>query len=125
MNAQAMRERCEINFGATRAVLLIGGLAFKLPRPLSWKHFLLGLIANMQEVTFSAAKWPELCPVLWSIPGGFLVVMRRARPLTQDEFDAIEIPDWLEKGDYYVPMEAKIENFGMLDGRVVAVDYGN
>jgi hypothetical protein len=47
-------------------------------RLLSWKHFLYGLLANMQEAQFSKTSWPELCPVLWSLPGGFLVVMPRA-----------------------------------------------
>lgn len=122
---EAIRQRCEINYGATRGVVLLGKYAFKLPRAYSWKHFLLGLIANMQEVEFSRAGWPELCPVVFWLPGGLLVVMRRARSLTQQEFDAIEIPAWLEKDDYYVPMEPKIENFGMLEGRIVAVDYGN
>jgi hypothetical protein len=43
-----------------------------VPSPCNWKHFLTGLLANMQEVTFNRAGWPELYPVLWSIRGGVL-----------------------------------------------------
>jgi hypothetical protein len=38
--------------------------AYKLPSFYSWKHFLLGLLANMQEAEFSRTGRPELCPVL-------------------------------------------------------------
>lgn len=120
-----LKQRCEMAYGATRAVLLVGRYAIKIPSATTWKLFLLGLVANMQEVEFSMTGWPELCPVLWSVPGGLLVVMRRAQPITQEEFDAIQFPEWQDKGDYYVPIEAKRANMGRLDGRIVAVDYGN
>lgn len=124
----AIRQRCEIAYGATRMVFLIGRYAVKVPFAYSWKHILLGLIANMQEVEFSRAGWPELCPVVWSIPAGFLVVMRRAAPLTEEQWDEFlpNIKDgWLVGDDYYVPAESKINNFGLLNGRIVAIDYGN
>lgn len=122
-----MRQRCDINFGATRAVFLVGRWALKVPFAWSWMHFLLGLVANIQEVTFSKAQWPELCPVLWWLPGGWLVVMRRAAPLSDDQWAAFEptIEEWMNKGDYYVPSEPKRDSYGMLEGRVVAIDYGN
>lgn len=121
----AIHQRCEIAYGATRVVWLLGNVAIKLPRPQSWKNFLLGLIANMQEREFSLAGWPELCPVLWSVPGGWLVVMRRAAPMSEKLFADFDFDAFVQKGDYYVPVEPKVENLGVLDGRVVAVDYGN
>jgi hypothetical protein len=36
------------------------------------------LLANMQERDLSKLGWPELCPVVFAVPGGRLVVMRRA-----------------------------------------------
>jgi len=115
--------------GATRTVLLIGNVAIKVPRLFSWaacwRNFLLGLIANMQEAEWGRTGYPEFCPVLFSIPGGFMVVMRRADPLTQEQYDAIDFEAFAKKPDYYVFVEPKIENMGLLDGRVVAVDYGN
>lgn len=109
--------------GATRAVLLVGGVAVKIPRPTTWRTFLNGLLANMQEREFSRAGWPELCPVLISIPGGWLVVMRRAAPLTDAEWCEIG-EDWPERGEYVVPVELKRDSFGVLGGRIVAIDYG-
>lgn len=126
--SEAIRQRCEINYGATRAVFLTKRYVFKIPFAPSWKHLLLGLVANMQEVDFSAAGWPELCPVVWSIPGGLLVVMRRAQPLTEEQWSTFEptiANGWLVGDDYYVPCEPKIDSFGMLDGKIVALDYGN
>jgi hypothetical protein len=117
--------------GATRLVLLVGRWAIKVPRITSWKLFLHGLLANMQEAEFSKAGWPELCPVLWSIPGGLLVVMKRAVPVTdgwwktrQDVIDRVFNP----RRGYVVPVERKQDSFGWLDsedGRLVAVDYGS
>ena len=111
------RVRC-LN-GATRIVLLVGGYAVKLPRLNTWRTFLNGLLANMQEREFSLTGWPELCPVLFSFPGGWLVVMRRARPLTYCEFEAVDM-----RGFGGIPVEGKRDSFGWLDGRIVAVDYG-
>jgi hypothetical protein len=86
----------------------------------------------MQEVEFSAAGWPELCPVVFSIPGGFIIVMCRATPLTETEWMAVttgegidRLEDLIRKEEYVVPVEEKIDSFGWLDGRLVAVDYGS
>jgi hypothetical protein len=124
----AVRERFsgwEIRGGTTRRVLLIGNYAIKVPRiGYGWQAILKGLLANMQEKMFSATEWPELCPVLWYVPGGFLIVMRRARPLSDKEWEGFRHDEFVDKGDYIVPVEDKYGSFGVLDGRVVAVDYG-
>lgn len=109
--------------GATRAVLLVGGIAVKVPRMTTWRTFLNGLLANMQERDFARTGWPELCPVLFSIQGGWLVVMRRAKPLTDAEWRTMQ-PEWPERGEYVVPVELKRDSFGVLNGRIVAIDYG-
>lgn len=117
--------------GATRAVLLTKRHAFKVPRLASWRLFLCGLLANMQEREFSRTGWRELCPVLFSIPGGWLVVMPRAEPLS--DYRWAEIDEWLPQNregcDYVVPVERKRDSFGWLVeqgvGRIVAVDYGS
>jgi hypothetical protein len=109
--------------GATRLVLLIGPLALKLPRPSSWRGFLHGLLSNLQERRFAAARWPELCPVLWADPWGLLVVMPRADPAPK-----LSRRDYLrftKRPDYTVPVEHKTDSFGLLDGHLVAIDYGS
>lgn len=112
--------------GTTRRVILVGRYAIKVPRvDYGWQAILGGLLANMREWSFSCAGWPELCPVLWRIPGGFLIVMRRARPLTDEEWTAFDYDSFIETDDYFVPVDYKYGSFGILDGRIVAVDYGN
>lgn len=114
--------------GATRFVILTKRYAIKIPRfwwhrSFRWQTFLYGLLGNMQERDFATAGWPELCPIRWSVPGGWLVVMHRAEPLTVDLTDE-EYEAFVEQDDYRVPVEQKRDGFGLLDGRLVAIDYG-
>lgn len=65
-------------------------------------------------------RWENLCPVLFADPLGLIVVMRRVAPVSWDEVTA-------ENPDYYPsPTDeySKPEDYGRLDGKVVAVDYG-
>lgn len=117
-------------FGTHRTVYLIGKWAIKRPVLRKWRLFLMGLLANIQEATFSATGWPELCPVLFACPGGWFIVMRRAEPLTREQFFALNYAEWIKggndlpKGEWIVPVENKLDSFGIVNGRVVAVDYG-
>lgn len=82
----------------------------------------------MQEVTFSQGQWPELCPVKFHIPGGFLVVMPRCQslPETDETTQAIgEAMHAAERKGYIIPAEGKANSWGLLGGRLVALDYGN
>lgn len=107
-------------------MILVGKIALKLPKPQLWGNFLRGFLANMQEGTFSEIGWKQLCPVLYEAPGGAFLIMRRARPLTEQEWDEFDYNEFIETGDgYTVPVEMKPSSFGVLDGRVVAVDYGS
>lgn len=112
-------------FGTQRTVFLVGRWAIKVPVFVEWRLFLLGLLANMQEARFSAAGFPGLCPVLFAVPGGFLNVMRRAEPLSRHEFFLLDVASWRLRGDHEIPVEDKMDSFGVLDGRIVAVDYGS
>lgn len=129
--------------GVTRIVILIGPWAIKLPRfGYGWALGLRGLLCNMQERDFASTGWPELCPVLWSGWGGWVLVMRRARELTETEWERFDYDafvrrhesDWdidvgsleqIYRADGYVPVECKADSFGILDGRIVALDYGS
>lgn len=112
-------------FGTHRTTWLIGNYAVKTPVFVEWRLFLLGLLANMQEARFSACGWPELCPVVFRLPGGFVNVMRRAEPLTREQFFGFNYEQFAHKPDYWVPVENKWDSFGLLNGRIVAVDYGS
>lgn len=117
----------EINrTGCTRIVFLVGDFAIKVPNFMDgWKLFLNGLLANMQERVFGETKWPKLCPVLFSIAGGWMVVMRRVREMTSEEFLVFDSKSWADAGDYLVPCEHKANSFGWLKGEVVCLDYGS
>src|ERR1051325_9135184 len=94
-------------YGTHRTVYLIGKYAIKRPVFVEWRLFLLGLLANMQEARFSKMGWPELCPVVFSVPGGFLNVMRRTEPLEYEAFMRFNFEKFVERPDYCVPAEDK------------------
>jgi hypothetical protein len=76
------------------------------------------MLSNIQE-----KKWwdwtghdPRLCPVIFYLWGGFLLVMRRASP-------AVSLPS---KEDFDgLPLDYKLENFGLIDEKPVLIDYGS
>lgn len=109
--------------GLTRSVVLVGRLAIKLPQHrYGWFRFRQGLAANRKE----AGVWRKrpddvrLCPVLFALPGGLLLVQRRVdRVLRWDETDPIQ--DFACED---LTSDTKPVNFGVLDGRIVLLDYG-
>jgi hypothetical protein len=67
--------------GANRFVILTRRYAFKFPNILGgWFQACWGMIDNMQERRAQGQQ--GICPLLWSLPGGLLNVMPRARELT-------------------------------------------
>lgn len=112
----------EVKRGATRLVVLAGNYAVKIPNPATWRSFLSGLLSNMEERGMGRLRHPLLCPVLWGIRGGWLVVMPAASPLCEYEFR-----NYVDVSQFQCVTEAiegKPDSFGWLAGRIVAVDYG-
>jgi hypothetical protein len=110
--------------GATRLVILTQNYALKVPSIESWELFLCGLLSNMSEKIWSGFA-PQLCPVLWSIPGGFLNVMPRVDTLSRCLKEDIYEEHFGNKEDYTLEfVENKPHHFGYYQGRLVAVDYG-
>jgi hypothetical protein len=111
--------------GATRLVLLTKNYALKVPTPHSWKLFLFGLLSNMYERRWSGFDPERLCPVLWSIPGGFLNVMPRVETLDDYLDTDLYLERFGDQGDYTLSfIENKPHHFGYYKGNLVAVDYG-
>lgn len=113
-----------IRHGVTRIVILVGPWAIKIPNFFRWEMFLHGLLCNRNEAIWASTGWPEFCPIVFSVPGGFLNVMKRVQPFRGT------VPDgwfqrFVDKPKYRVPMEQKDNSFGFLDGRLVAIDYGD
>jgi hypothetical protein len=63
--------------------------------------------------------WENLCRIKFADCVGFVVVMLRGEPVTAEEVEAAD-PDCYPDID----VEWKLENWGRLNDRVVAVDYG-
>jgi len=119
----------KVKRGATRVVVLSGNYALKFPSLYSWRHFLAGLLANIQEYEFSTLKDDRMCPVVFRIWGGWLSVMPRCEKLTQDDFDKLNYkvyrPEHHTEGKCKVPVENKFDSFGWYNGKIVAIDYGS
>lgn len=107
--------------GVSRFVITVGCIVLKFPNFLSWRRFLLGLLANITELTWSRTADPRLCPILFSLPGGFLNVMPWCTPLEYEgRVDRYYVDHYDE-----LPVENKSDSFGYYRNRLVAVDYGD
>jgi hypothetical protein len=110
--------------GATREVILTKHYALKVPSIRSWELFLCGLLANTSEKVWSGFS-QHLCPVLWSLPGGFLSVMPRIDTFDDHLDDDLYEEIFGEKEGYTLEfVENKPNHFGYYHGHIVAVDYG-
>lgn len=117
----------KIKRGATRWVFLIGPLAFKVPHLGSYRLFLYGLLANMQEVQWSRCHFNyHLCPIWFYLPFGFLVVMPKVAEAEDNSETWTRIETILAPNQYYeLPVEKKLDSFGWYKQKFVVVDYGS
>jgi len=122
-----MGQRLNFCKGSSMWAIVAGKFAFKIPSLYNWKRFLNGLISNMQEVEFNKVEEmrEKLCPILFYIPFGFLVVMPMVRILEYDELTQAQLQDFCINNNYIIPAEHKCDSFGYFKGKLVAVDYGN
>jgi hypothetical protein len=121
--------------GITREVFLTKHLAVKIPTWRTWRHFLQGLTANINERNWW--RWTNdqrLCPVRFALPGGWLIVMDRAEHIKMPEagsyaegFGLLTRENILRRLDEFtgLPVEAKPDSFGLIEGNLVAIDYGD
>jgi hypothetical protein len=124
----AMEKLFEVSItcGAHRLVLSTKLHALKVPRLSALPD---GRWANRTErETWMATPAPHLCPVICSNKWGWFVLMPFARPLSDQEFLAHTLQDAQTPSNPFLPDPAhgdfKRSNFGMLDGRIVKIDYG-
>lgn len=112
--------------GSTRNVFLTKKYAIKIPRFVEWRLFLFGLLGNMQETFFwKQLKSDKLCPVLFAIPCGFMIVMARASEFSCKDHAEFDFDSFVDAGDWVIPAENKQDSFGWFQGRIVAIDYGD
>lgn len=112
-------------------MLCISKYAIKFPAPVSYIKFLSGLIANKYEVNHYryAVKWnifpkEKMCPILFKLPVGVIIVMRRAEPLSMEQFIGFDFDSFVYiNNNAILPVERKNDSFGYVDGKIVAIDY--
>lgn len=124
----------ELHRGASRLVLLLGPWAIKFGwRRYSHAEFMTGPESNR----FEFSQWrkfrdrtDELCPNIWADRFGLVLVMRRIdRELTDVEFAELVFDRWIDRyspacPDAHPKVEMKPSSFGWLEGRIIAIDYG-
>lgn len=116
-----------IKYGVTRIVILIGNFAIKIPNFKNGQlNFLMGCVSNKRERTlfksfvdfdgYSIYKY--VAPSLYCSIFGLIQIQKRCEPLNRDLSDE-------EKQKFFeVCMgDLKRENFGLLDGNIVCLDY--
>lgn len=115
--------------GVTRIVILLKTVVIKIPNfRYRWDHFLMGLTSNIHEGKtwrynsgiFELGKSKYLCPVVWTSWGGWILIMKRAKDLPYGIFSDKLIATHKE----YFPGDDGWGNYGMYQGRIVKIDYG-
>jgi len=116
--------------GVTRMVILWRGVAIKIPKPSKWSNFLRGLIGNINESDtwkYNSGKYDcgyshLLAPVIWCSWGGWVLIMKRAKIITNQEWGegVLSIDEHIRTfgGD------DTISNYGFIGDRLVKIDYG-
>jgi hypothetical protein len=115
-----------ISYGTTRVVLCLSAYAIKIAKGKTGRRCNL-FEADLWKRT-SESRRLMLCPVLASMPLGVALVMKRAKPLSEEEkehlIDVNGFPDWdYVPPDETAPFEYKASDWGWLEGRLVALDY--
>jgi hypothetical protein len=109
--------------GITRLVLVLPTVVIKFPNFRNkYQHFLMGLVANIEEKqTWQTSKILKtshlLAPVLWASWGGWFLIMKRAETIPVAVYDDTEHRRYYQGDD-------KPENYGIIDGKLVKIDYG-
>jgi hypothetical protein len=112
--------------GVYRRVILTSKWAIKFPR---LKNLFSGARCNRWESEIwlkwrPKFGWEHLCPVRFCDPFGIILIMDKAtQPVTFDEIVLVNDRDY---DNYYpaVDLEYKPENWGIVEGKMVCVDYG-
>lgn len=120
-----------IRTGVSRTVILIGRYAVKVPSMRGHMTgdlrdriagFAYGLLHNQSEATWSSFEgWDgQVAPVLHSWLAGLVNIYPRCEPLDlADDDEGRDSLPLLEPD----PGDIKVGNYGLLDGKVVRLDY--
>ena len=115
------------NNGSSRCVILIGKFAIKIARMTSIKEYKAGVIDNKAEAYTAKNIDKNIIPKVYFSFFGILVIHERANNIKNRGIFIIDLCEaclkYKEYSDFLM-IDAKPENFGMIQGRLVKVDYG-
>lgn len=108
-----------VRHGITRTVLLIGRYAIKVPTmQYGLDAWAWGIVSNNSEREWhSYDEWRgRVAPVLHSWLGGLIQVYPRCASFDPQTMDYPKFPS-------FAPSDQKPDNYGVLNGAVVCIDY--
>lgn len=110
--------------GATRLVFTIGKYAIKVPRIYSWRGFLRGLLANLQERLFRNLAPTLTAKIYYADIFGVVLIMEKAEYIPQHMFRDVSmfLDKCVEAG---LPVDRKPGNVGLINGRYKLIDFGD
>jgi hypothetical protein len=100
--------------GQSRAVVLVGRWAVKVPRLASRRQFLWGLLSNLAEAERRGVE--GACPILVALPLSLALVLPRCEALPE----GAEVPEHVRR---LAGFDDKPCSYGLHLGRVVALDF--
>lgn len=115
--------------GTTRIVFVFKHFVIKFPSFSSWKLFLHGLLANIQEGSFTKAmeKQTGLVPVYYFNSLGFCLISKRARLVKHRGLFWVELTRLVVTSELHEDFwldDVKPENFGFINNQLVKIDLG-
>lgn len=116
----------KISRGVTRLVFVFKDRVLKVPNPFNgWICFFEGFLSNYREgctwmgEAITSEERDMLCPVLAFSLNGFWLLMQRVDRVLEHEDDPAYEPEKF----FTITQDSKPQNFGILDGRTVVIDY--
>jgi len=122
----------KITDGITRTVFIFNKFVIKIPTFKQYNLFLRGLLANLNEKSFSGIH-SDLARVYWCCGLGFLLIMERAEVIDNDGgkwgscWHFIKMLEEKYKDDKlksFLLSDCKPSNWGLIGDRLVKIDYG-
>lgn len=118
-----------IKHGATRTVYIFKNVVIKIPTTKEYRLFLRGLLANIQEGTFSKTH-KDLANVLYHNKLGLFLIMERADVISNNidwkDFENVLIEKYKDDPmKEFLLSDFKPSNWGYVKKNLVKIDYGN
>jgi len=113
--------------GGTRYVIMLRNYVIKIPSWYSYKNFLNGLVANINETALGAYKHPCLAELVMGNRFGLFVIQKRIKPVKHRGLFWVELSKLT--GESLIPgvhlRDVKPENYGYDRGQLKRLDYGS